>query len=151
MHHDKTPAILHSLIHTLKDGQEGYRLAAESCTDPDLKQILFEISLHRAKFAGELQELVRAEGVTYEHDATVLGKAHRGWMQLKTSVSGDSDLAVLEECDRGDESAAAVFHEALDGELPAHVRSIVLRQSANVEAAQDHVRSLLRRIVAAAV
>ena len=51
-----TISTLNSLIETCKDGQEGFRLAAEAISgDEDLKAFLFSCSLQRSKFAGELQ------------------------------------------------------------------------------------------------
>ena len=52
----ETISTLNKLIETCKDGQEGFRLAAESIADDEnLKSFLFSCSLQRSKFAGELQ------------------------------------------------------------------------------------------------
>ena len=48
------------LVDTCRDGQNGYRDAAEHVTDNNLRQFCNKQSLARAAFAGELeQELVR--------------------------------------------------------------------------------------------
>ena len=46
---------MNGLIETLKDGQEGFRQAAEAVKDTRLKALFSEYSLQRSKFAGELQ------------------------------------------------------------------------------------------------
>ena len=49
----ETISTINDLIETLKDGQEGFRQAAEAVADPQLKSIFNEYSLQRARFAGE--------------------------------------------------------------------------------------------------
>ncbi|MGH9613193.1 MAG: DUF2383 domain-containing protein, partial [Bryobacteraceae bacterium] len=46
---------LNDLVETCKDSQKGYRTAAEGAKSPELKQLLDELSLERARFAGDLQ------------------------------------------------------------------------------------------------
>ena len=46
---------VNGLIETLKDGQQGFKEAAEAVKDTQLKSLFSEYSLQRAKFAGELQ------------------------------------------------------------------------------------------------
>src|SRR3954449_3517191 len=53
---------INSLIETLKDGQEGFKQAAEAVKDTSLKSLFNEFSLQRAKFAGELQSEVVSLG-----------------------------------------------------------------------------------------
>ena len=53
---------INSLIETLKDGQEGFKQAAEAVNDPGLKSVFNDYSLQRAKFAGELQSEARQLG-----------------------------------------------------------------------------------------
>src|SRR5215217_4591780 len=47
--------IIDNLIETLKDGQEGFKQAAEAVKDTQLKSLFEEYSLQRSRFAGELQ------------------------------------------------------------------------------------------------
>ena len=49
---------VNDLIETLKDGQEGFRQAAEAVNDSQLKTLFSEYSLQRSRFAGELQNEV---------------------------------------------------------------------------------------------
>ena len=51
----ETISTINSLIETLKDGQEGFRQAAEAVKDSQLKTLFNEYSLQRSRFAGELQ------------------------------------------------------------------------------------------------
>ena len=54
---DKVIDVLEKLIETCKDGQNGFRDAAEHAKDSSIKKLFSELSLERAQFAGELQRL----------------------------------------------------------------------------------------------
>jgi len=52
---EKQNKIIDNLIETLKDGQEGFKQAAEGVADPQLKSLFNEYSQQRSRFANELQ------------------------------------------------------------------------------------------------
>src|SRR6478752_3719422 len=56
---DDIISTLNGLIETCKDGQEGFKQAAEGVERSDLKSLFFEFSQQRAHFAGELQQIVQ--------------------------------------------------------------------------------------------
>ena len=66
-----------------------------------------------ASSAADLQQLVAQHGGNPEKGGTVAGAAHRGWLNLKAAVSGRTDLAILEECERGEDVAKARYRVAL--------------------------------------
>src|ERR1051325_8499829 len=51
----KESDVLNDLIETLKDGQEGFRQAAENVRDPQLKTLFSQYSQQRSRFATALQ------------------------------------------------------------------------------------------------
>jgi uncharacterized protein (TIGR02284 family) len=134
--------ILETLIQTSRDGQEGYRSAAESTGDAGLKTFFEHQSLQRASFAGELENEVQHLGkADPDRSASVLNKLHRAWFDLKKKMGG-GDLSVLESVESGEDSAKQHYQEALDAGLPNDVRDIVQRQAQSVIAAHDKVRTL---------
>ena len=62
MDNTKVISTLNWLIETLKDGEEGFRTAAEGLTDPQTKAVFQQYSRERAQMAQELQAEVRALG-----------------------------------------------------------------------------------------
>ena len=62
MNNDKVIGTLNDLIETCRDGQNGYKEAAENATSHELKGFFSDASLERARFVGELQEQVRTLG-----------------------------------------------------------------------------------------
>ncbi len=134
---------LNGLIETCKDGQQGFHTASQNIDDPEIKRLLNEYSLQRAKFTGELQSLVQRLGERDPEDSSSLaGAIHRGWMNLKTAIAGKDRYGILAECEVGEDSAVKEYRKALDVELPANVREVVSRQSGEVQAAHDRVKTL---------
>ena len=135
---------LNGLIQTLKDGQEGFRAAAEDVEFSNLKTIFGELALQRSKFAGELQTLARSlSGEEPEKCGSVAGALHRGWIELKAAVVSRNEHAILAECERGEDSAVAQYREAIEsGTLPAHVLETVKQQAAAIKVSHDKVRGL---------
>jgi uncharacterized protein (TIGR02284 family) len=82
--HQDTISVLDDLIETLKDGQEGFRQAAESVKDSQLRSLFNEYSQQRLRFASALQNQVRTLGKTEpESDSSAVGALHRSWINLK--------------------------------------------------------------------
>ena len=76
--------IIDDLIETLKDGQEGFKQAAECVRDPKLKSLFSDYSDQRSRFATVLQSEARRQGETEpETTSSATGALHRGWINLK--------------------------------------------------------------------
>jgi uncharacterized protein (TIGR02284 family) len=134
---------LNSLIETLKDGQAGYKQSAAGVDDPKLKTIFDTFSLQRSKFAGELQsEVVNMGDPDPEDASSMTGSMHRAWINVKSAVTNRDRHAILAEAERGEDAAVSAYNEAMEKNLPAPIREIVSRQSAEVKAAHDKIRAL---------
>jgi len=139
---DNTISTLNNLIETCKDGQEGFKLAAESIQRSDVKSVFYELGQQRAKFAGELQTLVRELGGDPETTSSTAAALHRGWINIKSAITGQDDAAILNEAERGEDVAVNAYKKALEETLPANVQTIVEQQSTQVKAGHDKVRDL---------
>ena len=64
-------------------------------------------------------------------------------------MAGRTDLAILEECERGEDVAKAAYADALKEPLPEEIRVIVERQNAGVVRNHDQIRDLRNRYKAA--
>jgi uncharacterized protein (TIGR02284 family) len=139
---DDVISTLNGLIETCKDGQEGFQTAAEGVERSDLKTLFYEFSQQRAEFAGVLQELVRSLGGDPEQSGSTSGALHRGWMDIKSAITGQDDEAILNECERGEDSAKDAYREAMEMKLPANIADIISQQSQAILAAHNRIRSL---------
>ena len=140
----ETISTINDLIETLKDGQEGFRQAAEAVEDPELKSLFNEFSLQRSRFAGELQSQAVSLGESKPEDSgSAAGAMHRAWINLKSAIAKHDDHAILAECERGEDSAIKEYLEAMKEEnLAGPVRDIISRQYAEVQNAHDRIKQL---------
>lgn len=133
---------LNNLIATCKDGQNGFQEAAEGVERSDLKSLFYECSQQRAQFSGELQSLVRELGGDPEESGSLAAAVHRGWINIKSAVTGKDEAAILNECERGEDVAVNAYKTALGEELPANVKTTVENQYNTVKATHDRVRDM---------
>ena len=133
---------LNGLIETCKDGANGFRSAADAVTRPDAKALFTSRAPAIEQAASELQAEVRRLGGDPETSGSVAASVHRGWINLKSAVTGKDEAAVITECERGEEVAAKSYEDALKGDLPAESRAIVEAQYRGTVANLEKVRAL---------
>jgi uncharacterized protein (TIGR02284 family) len=134
-------ATLNDLIETSKDGEHGFRTCADGIKSAHLKQLFQQAAERCAQGAAELQAKVRNLGGDPEKSGSVSGSLHRGWVNVKSSITGMDEAAVLAECERGEDVAKHAYQSALEKDLPSDVRSIVERQYQGVLQNHDRVRN----------
>jgi uncharacterized protein (TIGR02284 family) len=139
---DDVISTLNGLIETCKDGQNGFQEAAEGVERSDLKSLFYEFSQQRAQFAGELQSLVQSLGGDPENSGSMAAALHRGWINIKSAVTGKDEAAILNECERGEDSAKDAYKDALKQPLPANIMETVQTQYTAVQSAHDRVKAL---------
>jgi uncharacterized protein (TIGR02284 family) len=144
MDYDNAISTLNNLIETCKDGEYGFRTAAEGIKNGELKTLFNTYAQQRVQFAAELQSEVRHLGGDPEKTGSVIATLHRGWINIKSAVTGNDEAAIISECERGEDSAIKNYQEALKEDLPANVREIIERQFTQVKEAHDRVRALER-------
>lgn len=143
MDNDKAISTLNDLIETLRDGQEGFKEAAENVKDSDLKTFFNQVSLERAQMVGELQQEVRTLGGDPENSGSTAGALHRTWVDIKGSLTGRDDQSILNECERGEDSAVSAYADALkEQSLSAALRTLVERQFSSIKQAHDRVKQM---------
>ena len=139
-------AVTKELIETLEDGREGFAKGAEKldATDsPELAATFRQLSEQRARFSNELRELAKDYGDNITESGSVAATLHRGWLSLKDALSGSSPSGVLDAAEQGEDHAVKEFKKALDDQgISQGLRTVVKRQSREVQAAHDQVRSL---------
>jgi uncharacterized protein (TIGR02284 family) len=135
--------VIDNLIETLKDGQKGFKQAAEGVSNPALKSLFRDYSQQRSRFPTALQSEARQHGRTDpETSSSATGALHRGWINLKSAITGGDEHAVLAECERGEDSAVEEYKKALEDGLTPSAQELVSRQFAEIKAAHDRIKSL---------
>jgi uncharacterized protein (TIGR02284 family) len=145
MQNDNSISVLNSLIETCKDGELGFKTAAEGLKRADIKAKFLEYSRQRGEMVRELQNEVRQLGGDPEKSGSMSGSLHRGWLDIKSVITGKDDHAIVAEAERGEDVAKAAFESALKETLPGTAQAVVQQQAAKVRQAHDAVRDLRDR------
>lgn len=149
MTNDDAIDLLNDLVENCRDGEYGFKACAEHSQSAELQDVLQARARECNSAALELQALVAQLGGKPETSGTTSGAMHRGWVAVKGTLAGYTDLAMLEECERGEDVAKARYQKALAEDLPIAVRLVVERQYQGVLRNHDQVRMLRDRFRAA--
>lgn len=139
---DDVVDVLNDLIENSRDGEYGFRTCAEEVDSASLKQLFNDRAANCGKAASELAQLILAHGGKPAEGGTATGAMHRGWVHVKGAVGANSELSMLEECERGEDAAVARYRKALAQNLPAEVRGLVERQAEGAQRNHDEIRDL---------
>lgn len=146
----KTIHTLHDLIQVNREGEIGYKEASEDIDIPEFKTLLYRLSQQRALFRGELEDILHKD---YKDDADVrdslASKAHRTWIDLKAALGKHDNVAVLTECERGEEHAVKKYSEVFDGRLPDYIEKTALNQLEMIRGSLSQIREFKYEIEAA--
>ncbi|MBI1890848.1 MAG: PA2169 family four-helix-bundle protein [Burkholderiales bacterium] len=146
MENSRVVSILNDLIETCIDGEEGFRSCADNIRDSEMKAFFSSRAKTCRVAATQLQDLVVSLGGRVESSGSMSATMHRRWLDIKSLITGKSDEAILDECERGEDVAVRRYREALDQDLPEHIRIIVQRQYEGVLQNHDQVRTMRDRV-----
>lgn len=119
---------LNNLIETCRDGEYGFRASAGQAHSETLRSTLLARAQDCHTAADQLRAWVAQLGGQAGDGGSALGSLHRGWVAVKAALSTYDDLAVLEDCERGEDSALKRYRQALEHELPDPIRHLVEHQ-----------------------
>lgn len=135
--------VLNRLIQTCRDGELGFRYAANHVRSPEVKALFVELATQRDEFAGAILPHAQRLGGASERDGSIAGTLHRGWITIRDTIGTHEDSAIIREAERGERMALAAYEDALDGMLPPTARELVERQCAQVRHSFNRVHALL--------
>lgn len=138
----KVLKVLNNLAETSRDGEAGFRTCAADSTDPALKAYFEECAQRCGRAAELLASEVESRGGKADLTGSVSGAVHRAFLNIKSVVASRNDLAVLDECERGEDFALRAYAEALDVDMPADLRIIVESQYMGVKHNHDRIKAL---------
>jgi uncharacterized protein (TIGR02284 family) len=136
---DDTILHLNDLTETCKDGEQGYRTAADHVRNTQLKTVFSDYAHQRGEFARHLQAEVERLGGSPTDSGTMTAALHRGWMDLKSALSGGDAAAIIAACETGEDAAAAAFERVVNMELSGRTKSLVEKQWRQIKEAHAHM------------
>lgn len=143
MDNKKVVSTLNELIETCRNGQNGFKEAAENVKSPELKTFFNEAASERAQFFRELEVEVRRFGGDPETSGSTTAAIHRVWMDIKGTLTGKDDHLILSECERGEDSAVEAYKKAIEnGISPPNILAIVERQFQSIKQTHDRVKQM---------
>jgi uncharacterized protein (TIGR02284 family) len=139
---DDVVDVLNDLLENTRDGEYGFRTCAEEVETGRLKEVFASRAAQCQAAASQLVELVISYGGKPAEGGTATGAMHRGWVHVKGALGANSELSILEECERGEDAAVARYRKALKQALPAGVRQVLQTQAQGAQRNHDQIRDL---------
>lgn len=134
--------VLNGLLETTTDSADGYRAAAEE-TDNSAYRALFERrAAERQGVADTLRAWVLALGGQPDSEGSILAKAHRAFLDIKSALLR-TDEAVVGSVESGEDHLKSRFEKALaDDRISATTRENVRRAFEIVRDGHDQMSQL---------
>lgn len=133
---------LNDLIETCGDGEYGFNACAEHTSGVKLTTVFRHRAEQCREAAAELRGLVQRLGGKPDEGGTASGALHRGWVAVRGTLAGYSDQAMLDECERAEDTALARYRKALKQTLPSDIQAVVQRQMDGAQRNHDQIKAL---------
>jgi len=133
---------LNHLIETCLDGEFGFRGCAEQAWSMELQIVFLERATDCSKAAAELRAQVLQLGGEPTKSGTTAGALHRGWIAVRSTLTGYDDPTMLNECESGEDHALGAYGKALRKALPLDVRTVVQRQMDGAQRNHDRIKPM---------
>ena len=133
---------LNDLVAIHNDRIEGYQLALNELddSDEDLKQLfLMQIKQSHA-IKMYLGNEVQVEGESIADSTTMSGKIYHTWMDFKAAFTWQDRRSILASCEFGEDAVQKAYSEALEEELPAHIRMMLIDQQAELRISHNKIK-----------
>ena len=140
---------LQDLIQVNIDSKDGFNESAEEIKDDRIAALFRQIGQVRAKNADELQGLVALNNEEPVERGSIAAAVHRGWIDLRSKVTGGDNAHVLAEAARGEEHIVEQYEESLKGDPGSAISDVLHRQLAEVKAHSDQIHDLHKAYAAA--
>ncbi len=139
-----TPVIetLLELVESCRDGDFGFTTCAEYTDSQRLKTLFYQRAQQCRDAAAEIGDQLLQLGATPTNHGTARGALHRGWVAVRGTLSGHSEQAMLDECERAEDMALGAYRKALKQALPLAVEALLRRQRDMVQRNHDEIKAL---------
>ena len=133
---------LNNLLEKNYDAEKGYKDAAEQIENPKMKDFLQKQAQKRYDFGHEIKTEIKNYGEQPDKGGSAKGTVHRAWMDLKAAVASSSEEQVMEEVQRGEQSAINEYNEVIsETSLPPSVQQILTKQRDQIVEAQQSAKN----------
>lgn len=143
MQADEALETVNDLVKNCLDSEYGFRACAEHARQHELREFFDHRTTGCAEAAAVLQRQATLLGGEPGTSGSASAAIHRGWVAVRSTLAGYTDLALLEECERGEDESLARYRHALKQEsLAPALRSIIQQQADEAHRNHDQIRAM---------
>ena len=117
MDNNESIDILNNLIVLNNDRIDGYKAAYTETYKEELRSMFTDLQETSSQCKTELEAEVKRLGGTPEEGTMILGKLHRGWMDIKAAITGSDSESILSSCKYGEQTIIKAYEDALGEEV----------------------------------
>lgn len=134
---------LQDLLEKNYDAEKGFTKAMQDAKNQNLKRFLRQQAAQRGRFVNELSHEIINLNEEPKDSGSFTGDLHRTWIDIKSSVAGNTDEAVLEECIRGEKASWKEYEEKLQNKnFPSNISSVLHNQATEIHNTLNRVKTL---------
>lgn len=138
--------VVNDLIRINNDRVAGFEKAATDLENDDngLTVVFNKLAGESQQYVAELTDIARQHGDDVAEGTSTSGDLHRAWIDIKATFTGHDLLAVLNECERGEDAAKTAYSHALnpENELDFELTQVLQRQQQGINEGHDLIKSL---------
>lgn len=141
--HKDTVNVLQGIIEKNYDAEKGYKKAMQDAKNPALKNFLKQQAVQRSTFATAIDKELRDLDEAPKESGSVTGSLHRAWIDIKSSVAGNEDEAVLEEVIRGEKASVEEYEDVMKKHtLAPKIQNVLQSQLKDIQGTLNRVKTL---------
>jgi len=143
---EKALDVVNDLIKINNDRVAGFEKAGADLEvdDENLIAIFNKLAGESEQYVIELTDIAQQYGGEVAEGTSTSGDLHRAWIDIKATFTGNDLLAILNECERGEDAAKSAYHDALDpeNELSPELVQVLQIQQQGITEGHDLIKSL---------
>lgn len=140
-------SVLNGLTTTTLDSMKGYEDAAKDAENTQFATLFADFARDRGAVVVVLQAEVKRLGGEPETGSSFLAAAHRTFLDLKQAFTSNTDKAIVNEVERGEDHIKAKFESAIQDERLSPESLAVVRDAyTSVRAGHDKMSALKHSI-----
>lgn len=134
---------LNNLLEKTYDAEKGFKKAAENVDNSALKSYFNQKAQERYSFGHELKSEIKSYNQDIDKGGSLIGGAHRTWMDIKALFSADDEESMLDEAIRGEKTAIKEYESVLtEISLPTSTKSILSSQKNKIQMGLSRIKTL---------
>ena len=134
---------LQDLLEKNYDAEKGFTKAMKDAKNQNLKRFLQQQAAQRGRFVNELSQEIKNLNEEPKDSGSFTGDLHRTWIDIKSSIAGNTDEAVLEECIRGEKASWNEYEEKLKKQnFPSNISGVLQHQASEIHDTLNRVKTL---------